>query len=387
MSNRVIQYGMRSLLSVSLAALSIFTVLPAEKASAAPLTVSLSPVRPDLSFDRPLDLQFSGSFAYVAEQDGTIRRFNPTDSGAATDVLDVSSLVTRNGSEQGLLGFALHPDFSRNGYLYVNYTRKSDGATVISRFTVDPSSGTASVSSERQILVVPQPFENHNAGSLVFGNDGFLYIPLGDGGSAGDPQGNAQNRASLLGKILRIDVDVTDGTYQIPARNPYRGNTKGFREEVLAYGLRNPFKITVDRPTGRIWAGDVGQDRVEEVDIIRRGANYGWNKIEGNLCYPSGAPCKLRGVQRPVTTYNHSLGESITGGYVYRGKAIRRLQGAYIYGDFVSGRIWSSKRRGRRYVNRQLLDTDQNISSFGLDSAGELYVVDYSGSIYRLVTP
>jgi glucose/arabinose dehydrogenase len=286
-----------------------------------------------------------------------------------------------------LLGLALHPRFSENGFLFVNYTRVSDGATVLARYTVDLSTLIGDPASEQIFLLVPQPFSNHNGGSLAFGAEGFLYIPLGDGGSAGDPLGNAQALDSLLGKILRIDVDTPrqGAPYSIPPSNPFTKRGDGARPEIFALGLRNPFKITRDAGGRRIWIGDVGQNMREEIDILRRGANYGWNFMEGDLCYPEPTRCVKRRFQKPVWTIPRSQGRSVTGGYVYRGEIFKRLRGSYIYGDFVTGKIWRLSKRGRRYTNRVLLSSDSNISSFGQDASGEIYVVDHSGSILKLI--
>ncbi len=325
-------------------------------------------------------------WALVAQQGGSILKLpQERDGTVAKQILDISSLITAGG-ERGLLGFAPHPDFSANGFVFVHYSRAGDGATVISRFSVDFGTLLAPLLSELKLLVVDQPFTNHKAGSLVFGNDGLLYIPLGDGGSAGDPLGNAQDRSSLLGKILRIDVNHTSalGAYSIPPTNPFARSQLGTRPEIFAIGFRNPFKATVDRITGRIWIGDVGQGLREEIDILRRGRNYGWARIEGDLCYPSGLPCSGREYQAPVVSLPHDDFQSVTGGYVYRGRRFPRLAGSYLYGDFISGRIMRLVPRRGRYENRRLLSSGLNISSFGQDPAGELLVIDYNGGIYSL---
>jgi glucose/arabinose dehydrogenase len=342
-------------------------------------------------FSQPLDLQFvttqGEQSAFVVQQSGQILRLRmPPDDPSPIITLDISSRIIADG-EQGLLGLAVHPKFSDNGFIYVNYTRLSDGATVISRFTVARSTWVSDPASEVPILTVSQPFPNHNGGSLIFGADGFLYIALGDGGGAGDPLNNAQSLSSLLGKILRIDVDHpgTDTPYSIPPSNPFYEREDPIRAEIFARGLRNPFKITRDRASSRIWMGDVGQNAREEINILRRGANYGWNIVEGDLCYPEGAGCSRRGFQKPVWTIPHSRGRSVTGGYVYRGTIFERLRGNYIYGDFITGKIWRLWRRGKTYRNRLVLSSGLNISSFGQDSAGEIYVVDYSGAVFKLV--
>ena len=219
-------------------------------------------------------------------------------------------------------------------------------------------------------------------------DDGYLYIATGDGGSGGDPQGNGQNRETLLGKILRMDVDSKDSglNYAIPPDNPFTGNTEGYREEIYAYGLRNPWRFSFDPLTNRLWAADVGQDTVEEIDLIEKGGNYGWNIMEGSLCFNPPAGCDPKGLELPVYEYEHPLGDSITGGYVYRGEELPMLQGAYIYGDFVSGLIWGLwYEEGKGNRNFTLAETGLNISSFGIDEDNELYLTAFDGKIYRLI--
>jgi glucose/arabinose dehydrogenase len=345
---------------------------------------------PASTLSQPLDLQFvtvnDEESAFVVQQNGVILKLRTESDGSSPTVtLDISTRIVSSG-EQGLLGLAVHPRFSENGFIYVNYTRSSDGATVISRFTVDRSTWVSDLGSEVPLLTIPQPYDNHNGGALVFGADGFLYIALGDGGGAGDPQNNAQSLSSLLGKILRIDVDRpgSRAPYSIPRSNPFSAREGRVRLEIFAWGFRNPFKMTRDRASSRIWVGDVGQNMREEIDILKRGANYGWNVVEGDLCYPAGTSCSRRRFEKPVWTIPHSKGRSVTGGYVYRGTALRRLRGSFLYGDFVTGKIWRLWKRGRTYRNRLVLSSKINISSFGQDSAGEIYVVDYSGYIYKL---
>jgi len=375
---------------ISCLTLFILTLVTIDPCSAAP-RYTLNQQWPRASFSKPLDLQFvqvrGEDLALVVEQGGRIVKVPVNSDGStASTLLDISSLLVNSG-EQGLLGLALHPRFLQNGFLFVNYSRASDGATVIARFTVNLETMTSDSSSEVRILEVLQPFSNHNGGSLTFGSDGLLYIPTGDGGGAGDPENNGQSLSSLLGKILRIDVNTTDNQtrYTIPPSNPFANRGTGVMPEIFAYGLRNPFKVTRDTRSGRIWIADVGQGMREEVNVLRRGANYGWPIMEGELCFRTGLPCSIRRLQKPVWTIPHPKGSSITGGYVYRGAALRRLSGSYIYGDFITGRMWRLATQGRRYSNRLLLSTKLNISSFGQDLSGEIYVVDYSGNIFRLV--
>jgi uncharacterized protein (TIGR03437 family) len=320
---------------------------------------------------------------FIVEQAGRIRVLA---NGALLPAafLDIRARV-RSGGEMGLLGLAFHPRFAENGRLFVNYTRTSAAGleTVIAEFSVPAASpNSADVASERTLLTYGQPFDNHNGGMIAFGPDGYLYIASGDGGAGGDPQGHGQNLTSLLGKMLRIDVD-RELPYAIPETNPFVG-VPGL-DEIFAYGLRNPWRFSFDRLTGRLFAGDVGQDMLEEIDIIVRGGNYGWNRMEGSACYSPRANCNRDGLVLPIYDYGRTAGASVTGGYVYRGAAIPWLQGKYVYGDFVTGRIWAlSELSTGAWRNEELLDTPFNVSSFGEDDSGELYVLDYSGSLRQL---
>jgi glucose/arabinose dehydrogenase len=344
---------------------------------------------PGLSFSRPVDLQDPGDDSgrlFVVEQAGVIRVFPNSPGASSADVfLDIHALVDDTGNEEGLLGLAFHPDFGNNGFFYVNYTASEPDRTVIARYRTDPRQpGRADPASAVEILSFEQPFSNHNGGQLAFGPDGYLYIAVGDGGSGGDPLGHAQNRATLLGSLLRIDVDSPAGgrPYGIPPDNPYAGNTQGWREEIFAYGLRNPWRFSFDPPTGRLWAADVGQNAYEEIDLIVAGGNYGWNLMEGDHCYLE-ANCDSTGLIPPVWEYDHSQGQSVTGGHVVHGSST--LGGAYVYADFVSGRIWALRLDGQgRPANELLLDSGLNISSFGLDAAGGLYLCAFDGRIYLL---
>jgi glucose/arabinose dehydrogenase len=345
----------------------------------------------------------SNPLGFEAPDDGTNRIFIIEQGGAirvvqagmvlATPFLDISSQI-ESGGEEGLLGMACHPNFSASGRFYVDYTRRlSTGQlqTVISEFAVsaaDPNQ--ADPSSERQLLVVDQPFDNHNGGQLAFGADGFLYIAFGDGGSEGDPSGNAQNKNVLLGKILRIGVDppfASGKQYAIPSGNPFAGG--GGLPEIWAYGFRNPWRFSFDRSTGRLIAGDVGQDDWEEVDVVTGGGNYGWNIMEGNHCYPpSVTSCNMAGLVAPIAEYGHdaSGGISIIGGYVYHGSAIAGLEGTYIFGDLSSGHVWGLKQDATLDWHMTLILTHNlTVSSFGQDAAGELYLLDYgNGTVLRL---
>ncbi|MBN1447291.1 MAG: PQQ-dependent sugar dehydrogenase, partial [Bacteroidetes bacterium] len=282
---------------------------------------------------------------------------------------------------------AFHPNYETNGFLYLNYTAADPRRTVIARYRVtDTDPNSADPASETVLLEISQPYSNHNGGQIAFGPDGYLYISTGDGGSGGDPQNNAQNRSNLLGKILRIDVDNPShgDAYGIPADNPFFGNAEGWAEHIYAWGLRNPWRFSFDTVTGRLWAGDVGQNRFEEVDIIDRGKNYGWRIMEGFSCFNPASGCDQSGLTKPVIEYGRDQGASITGGYVYRGESVPELQGKYIYADFVTGRIWGLTYNGPGNVdNVLLLSSNQNIASFGVDPDNELYICTFGGSIFR----
>jgi len=324
---------------------------------------------------------------FVVEQRGTIRIIQ---NGAplAANFLDISSKVS-SGGEKGLLGLAFHPQFAQNRKFYINYTRvqNSQLQSVIAEYLVsaaDPNQADAT--SERILLVLNQPFDNHNGGQLAFGPDGFLYIGFGDGGSGGDPMGNGQSLSTLLGKILRINVNGTSGSkpYGIPADNPF---LNGAAPEIWAYGLRNPWRFSFDS-TGRLFCGDVGQGQFEEVDIIQKGGNYGWNVMEGAHCFNPSSGCNQSGLILPIAEYDHSEGTAIIGGFVYRGTAITQLQGSYVFGDFTGGKIWRLQETSSgSWTRTVLLTTTRTISSFGQDQAGELYVVDYGAGAVLKLTP
>jgi glucose/arabinose dehydrogenase len=350
---------------------------------------------PKLSVTQPNTVTFTPSqpnWIFIVGQQGVITRLDRTLAAEteAIEFLDISSKVVFGG-EQGLLGLAFHPEFASNGLFYVDYTADNPRRTVIERYQADPSSLQANPGSGQVILEVEQPFSNHNAGDILFGADGYLYVTLGDGGSGGDPQGHGQNRQTLLGSILRIDVDnpAPGKNYGIPADNPFVGNDQGWREEIWAYGLRNPWRMAFDQETGELWTADVGQNAWEEIDIITKGGNYGWNIMEGTHCYPPGNQCNTQGFIYPVWEYSHENGNrSITGGRVYRGTRIPELVGAYIYADFVSGRIWALfMQNGSAQSNELLLDSELAIASFGTDADKNLYISAFDGSLYQLVSP
>lgn len=353
-------------------------------------SVTIQNAFPNLAFSRPLDLQTTNDGTnriFVVEQGGTIQVFeNNDDANTSNTFLDLSANIA-SSDELGLLGLAFHPNFEQNGYFFVCYTPTSD-LSVISRFkTMDGNSNQADLSSETILLRIPQPYTNHNGGQLGFGPDGYLYIASGDGGSGGDPDGNAQNLENLLGTILRVDVDNNDASlnYSIPSDNPFV-DMENARPEIYAYGLRNPWRFSFDSQTGELWTGDVGQGEKEEINIITAGGNYGWNILEGTSCYNS-QDCDDTGTILPVFEYGHGNNDkSVTGGYVYRGSSIPDLNGYYIYGDFISGRIWALDKVSEASVdNKLLLETGLNIASFGTDQSNELYICSFDGNIYKLV--
>jgi glucose/arabinose dehydrogenase len=350
---------------------------------------------PGLSFIRPVDLQHAADGMdriFVVEQRGVISVFNNDSNSTEKSVfLDIENRVRDNGNEEGLLGLAFHPNYENNGYFYVDYTASNQRRTVISRFkvsTMNPDSAHAD--SEFVLLEINQPYSNHNGGQIAFGPDGYLYISMGDGGSSGDPLNNGQSLTTLLGSILRIDINSKQDTlnYTIPVDNPYVGNSSGFREEIFASGLRNPWRFSFDAVTGTLWAGDVGQNIYEEIDIIESGKNYGWRVMEGFHCYFPQTGCDTIGLTMPVWEYDHGKGQSVTGGYVYRGNQIPELFGKYIYADYVSGKIWSISYDGvNPAINDLIVDTNLLIASFGVDQNNEIYICSFDGKIYNLSNP
>ena len=298
--------------------------------------------------------------------------------------LDIRDRVA-SGGELGLLSVAFHPQYADNGRLFVDYTARDRGQlkTIIAEYRVDAQQPDVADHRERVLLEIAQPFANHNGGQLQFGPDGDLYIGMGDGGGAGDPFQHGQNLQTLLGKILRIDVDHGD-PYAIPPENPFVNGAAA--PEIWAYGLRNPWRFSFDRQTGRLFAADVGQNSYEEIDVIERGGNYGWNIMEGSHCFPpESEACTGQGTVLPIAEYGHAEGISVTGGYVYRGQAMSSLEGVYIFGDFGSSRVWAlTQTSPGRWSRRLLAQAREPISSFGEDQDGELYLVGYGGTLFRL---
>jgi glucose/arabinose dehydrogenase len=407
-----------SLLLVALFALSSYADVDLR-----PLNVKVVPAFPQLDWPdwiRGLD---SGKprdprpLLIMGARDGTNRIFGGTEYGTVhvwpndpkadkmETFLDIRERVQYNDAqnEEGFLGLAFHPRFKENGEFFVYYsikpTKEQPHVTVVSRFRVskdDPN--RADPNSEEVLLRIPQPYWNHKGGTIVFGPDGYLYVGLGDGGAFNDPHGNGQNLTTLLGKILRIDVDHKDPglNYAIPKDNPFADRGAAARGEIWAYGIRNVWRIAFDRATGDLWAGDVGQDTWEEIDIIRRGGNYGWNLREGkHMFVPKDNPNKKGSPPRPdliepIWDYHHNIGKSITGGNVYRGKKVPELSGAYLYGDYVTGQIWAlSYDRGTKKVtaNRSIQQKGQPLLSFGEDDEAETYFLTQPGGIFKFESP
>ncbi len=352
-----------------------------------PLSLSaqtgLRPMFGDERFEQPvfmLPLPGQNDQWVVIERRGLVVGFNSDGSDRHT-LLDLRDRIESGPMEAGLLGIAFHPRFSDNGRLFLSYTREGSPLTsVLAEYQSRDGGRSIDSRSERVILEVAQPYRNHNGGHIAFGPDGYLYYGLGDGGSGGDPKDNGQNPDTLLGAMLRLDVDGKK-PYAIPADNPFAKG--GGRAEIYAWGLRNPWRWSFDRQEGTLWVGDVGQDQWEEVDRVGKGDNLGWNRWEGLHCYRRG--CTVEGVVMPVAEYGHDQGCSITGGYVYRGKALPQLVGHYLYGDFCSGTVWSLDSGNSRAKPRELLRSGKRISSFAEGSDGELYLLDLaSGRIFKL---
>lgn len=376
------------------------TVTPTETPEPPPSVSASTPDSSQLSMDqfalqevvggltRPVVLAYAEDDAdrmFVVEQRGLIWVLR---EGELLDepYLDLQDRVTDAANEQGLLGLAFSPDFAQSGRLYVYYTSEDGGKNTISRFQADPAADVADPDSEQILLAVDDPYGNHNGGDILFGPDGYLYAGFGDGGAAGDPEDRAQNLDELLGKIVRLDVSGDE--IAIPPDNPFAQG--GGRPEIWIYGVRNPWRFSFDRATGDLWIGDVGQNEIEEVSYLpagqAAGRNLGWRAYEGSerytdTAYPNEDPVF------PVLEYRHSQGCSVTGGYVYRGQALPALTGAYFYGDFCSGNVWAAwtEDDGATWENRLFGNSGISISSFAQDRAGELYLIDHGGVIYKLV--
>jgi quinoprotein glucose dehydrogenase len=362
-----------------------------------PLALKGERAFPNLRFRMPVLFTNAGDGSnriFVGDQWGEIHVF-PNDQKVkkTTKFLDFAKKVVYKPkqNEEGFLGLAFHPKYKTNGQFFVYYTtRDAPQTSVISRFRVskdDPNK--ADPDSEQELMRIKQPFWNHNGGTIVFGPEGYLYVALGDGGSAKDPKGNGQNLGTILGTILRIDVDHHDQgkAYAVPKDNPFVGK-KGAQPEIFAYGLRNPWRIAFDRKTGDLWCGEVGQDLWEEINIITKGGNYGWNRREAKHKFgPKGAEASDEFIE-PIWEYDHKTGKSITGGHVHRGKRLPQLEGGYLYADYVSGKIWAlwyDQKTGQVTANRPIQDKKLPIITFGEDEQGNTYFTDYFGMINRFV--
>lgn len=368
------------------------------------IAVKAQRVLPGVQIRRPIVVTHAGDGSgrlFVASQLGVIHVLNDDQAGESVQFLDIEDNVVYHDkkNEEGLLGFAFHPKFKENGYFYVYYTTKEAPLmSVISRFSVSKNEpNRAERDSEQEIMRIPQPYWNHNGGTICFGPDGFLYVALGDGGKGGDPHLNGQNLKTWLGSILRIDVDNQDDGkgYAVPKDNPFVGR-KDAKGEIYAYGVRNIWRMSFDSKTGHLWAGDVGQKLWEEINIIEKGGNYGWNNREGLHEYAEGGPAASPTID-PIWEYPHEpvqgtiggqVGKSITGGHVYRGKALPNLNGYYIYADYVSGIVyalkydWSSKKVTE---NRTVTGPKIPVMSFGEDQDGEIYFTTPTNAVYKLV--
>jgi glucose/arabinose dehydrogenase len=379
------------------AAVPQFPIAPARVTAgvvvAAPV-VKLVPVAS--GFNAPTQVVAPGDGSgrlFVVQQGGRIRIIDGGVVQSPAFIALDDKIAT--GGERGLLGLAFHPAFASNGRFYVYFTRKKDGAVAINEYRVsDSDPNLADMSTKRRIITIGQPYSNHNGGRMAFGPDGYLYIGTGDGGGAGDPGNRARSKKSLLGKMLRIDVDgvTSNHAYRTPASNPYKGRPG--RNEIWSRGLRNPWGWSFDRVSGDLWIGDVGQSRIEEIDraLVNgkktsrgRGVDFGWPVMEGTKCYRPATGCNTSGKREPVTQYRHTKGCSVTGGYAYRGSDVPALAGRYLFGDWCSGTIWTISRTAPKPAGKSvLLSTSLHITSFGEDESGELYVLDGGGSLYRI---
>lgn len=398
-------------LATSVAAVAASLAGAARGQGAAPVAIAYANAFPEQArFDKPLLVAFHDTDpegAYVVTQPGHVFRV-PRGGGAARHVvLDLTGKALTQDWEEGLLGFAFDPAFATNGFVYAYWSEKtppreeamghgrkvkSTRQSVISRFAAKKQQAglVADLASELRVLEIFQPFGNHNGGTIVFGPDGMLYVALGDGGAANDPFGNGQSKAVLLGKVLRIDVKgaTKEKPYAIPEDNPFVAET-GARGEIWCWGMRNPWRIAFDRETGDLWCADVGQDRLEEIDRLVRGGNYGWNFKEGTETFRArrqkGEP--PADLIPPVAEYPHAQGLSVTGGHVYRGKAIAALRGSYVYCDFMTRRAWAVRedRAGGRHEVVQLANTPGQVSSYAEEPDGELLATCFDGKVYRLV--
>ena len=348
-----------------------------------PAALTLTPVASGLDFPVFLTAPVDDARLFVLEKPGRIRIVE-NGTLVATPFLDITSQVSSPG-ERGLLGLAFHPRYATNGFFYINYTDLA-GTTRIVRYTRSAARNVADAASAKPILDIQQPYSNHNGGMIAFGPDGMLYIGMGDGGSGGDPHGHGQNLLTLLGDMLRIDVDGGD-PYRPAPGNPYLSRDDA-QPEIWASGLRNPWRFSFDRETGMLYIADVGQNALEEINVVpatQAGVNYGWRVMEGDRCYGA-STCDRTGLTLPVLTYGRTIGQSVTGGYVYRGSAIPGLIGHYLYSDFVGGWLRSFRYDGDAVHDRRewSIPSSGNITSFGEDSRRELYMMNAEGTVFRI---
>lgn len=368
------------------------------KTDTSPLAVKIEPYYENLRFERPIVLTHGGddtNRTYVASQLGLIYVLPDDQSASEAELfLDMHEKVHYKDTEneEGFLGLAFHPQFKKNGEFFAYYTTTdAPHVSVISRFrATGPDHRRAESKSEEELLRIPQPFWNHNGGTLAFGPDGYLYVALGDGGAANDPYRQGQDLTTLLGKILRIDVDhpAAGKKYGIPTDNPFVQGP-GARPEIFAYGLRNIWRLSFDRETGACWAADVGQDIWEEINLVVPGGNYGWNLREGMHRFTADGSAPRSDLIEPLWEYHHDIGKSVTGGHVYRGKKVPELRGAYLYGDYVTGRIWAlnyDARQRKVTANHSIAGNVSPIMSFGEDEAGEVYYMTTQGSLHRFAS-
>ena len=360
--------------------------------------VALERAFSQLRFNRPVYLTgaMDGSNRiFVVEQNGVVMWFDQTAEIPTSKVfLDIQDKVSRKGNEEGLIGFAFHPDFKNNGLVYCHYSadevrtgKRKVASNLISQFKISEDPNVVDLESEKVLMQVDQPFDNHNGGAMEFGPDGFLYISFGDGGYRDDPLGNGQKLSSVHGAIIRIDVNREQGDlkYGIPADNPFV-DVEGARPELYAIGLRNVWRFSFDRKTDELWAADVGQNLIEEVNIIKKGGNYGWNRFEANDDFKQETELVIDQHDKPIAFYGHEWGGSITGGVVYRGKKFPGLDGSYFYGDYMTGNMWRIRKdENEEYKSELVRRTGRSIASFGCDDEGEAYLVSFDGGIYRIV--
>jgi glucose/arabinose dehydrogenase len=395
----------RSILTVLLVLAVCGNVCAAEKVDESPLPVKMVDAFPKLRFVRPLVLTHAGdgtNRVFVVSQLGTVHVFPNDQAATKTKVfLDISKKVVykEKENEEGFLGLAFHPRYKENGYFFVYYsTTDSPHTTVVSRFRVSSNNpDRADAASEQELLRVQHPYWNHKGGTICFGPDGYLYIALGDGGSANDPHRNGQNLKTLLAKILRIDIDHRDPgkQYAIPKDNPFVNAGDKALPEIYAYGLRNVWRMSFDRQTGLLWAADVGQDLWEEINLIVPGGNYGWTLREGfHVFVPKKGKAhpdaeKKQGMIDPIWEYHHDIGKSITGGHVYRGSRVPELIGHYLYADYVTGRLWAlryDEAKRKVTANCSIAGNIKPVFSFGEDEAGDVYFMVDAGTLHRFAS-